>query len=152
MYIISLLVVLNVLGMVFFYSPISLYGYWTDFIVLMVISIVTLMLIKRTKPPILKIALLVTATGNIFVILIMTFSFWDGIVPVHKIPPSHVYQDDVRFENYSYFVERGNFGLLSKCFGEIHYCKRLKAIPFIEYRYEVQPCSVLDYEYIMYGH
>jgi len=141
------IVTTNILGLLFYYSPLSLYGYWSDTLFLLAISIGTILLLKRIENKRIRSGLKTLCNVNFFAIVFTAFSIFKGIVPVHFIPNGQ-FQDK---DSYAYFIERGDLGLTNGCYGEIQYHKKISWLPFLEIRYETNDCSSLDYESIVNG-
>ena len=135
-----LIIIANVLAILFFYSPISLIGYWTDASFLLSISLTTLLFLKYIESNTLRGVLKGACYISLIALTINSFGF-NGLMSVHLIPKGH-YEDK---ETYAYFLERGNLGLLNGCYGDIEYHKRITWLPILEIKYETNYCSSMDY-------
>lgn len=140
-------IITNIVGLLFYYSPISLYGYWSDTFLLLAIIIGTFFLLKQVESKLLKIALKTLSVINFIIVSYTAFSIFHGIIPVHFIPIGHCHEKDT----YAYFIERWNLGLTNGCYGEIQYHKQISWLPFLEIRIETVGCSTLDYDNIIKG-
>lgn len=141
------LTILNILGIAFYFSPVTLYGYWSDAIFLLTISLLTFIFLRQLQVEFIKTTLLIICIFNFLILSYNTLSIFHGIVPVHLIPHGH-YQDK---NTYAYFVGRGNSGLTSGCYGEIQYHKKISWFPILEVKYETEYCSQMDYNSIVNG-
>jgi hypothetical protein len=82
---------------------------------------------------------LVYGISVVFVFIIA----WTTITstPVNRIP-----NDLERNNEYGYFISRGNSGITSGCYGQVHFFKKVSFLPFLEIRTEIVKCSDLPYE------
>lgn len=143
----TVVLITNIVGLLCYYSPISLYGYWSDTFLLLAIITGTFFLLKQVESKLLKTALKTLSVINFIVISYAAFSIFRGIVPVHFIPTGHCHDKDT----YAYFIERGNLGLTNGCYGEIQYHRQISWLPFLEIRIETVGCSPLEYDNIING-
>ncbi len=143
----AIVVIMNSLGILFYYSQVSLYGYWSDTFFLLLTIIVTFLLLKQVKLKLLQSVLKTLCIFNLIVIFFVSFSFFYGIVPVHFIPKGHLEDKNT----YGYFIERGNFGLIDGCYGEVQIHKQISWLPFLEFKIETNECSSMDYNSIING-
>jgi len=146
---IALLLVLatNLFGLLFYYSPISLYGYWTDTFFALTVILITFLFSRKAESGSLKKALKTLSAINLSVISFVSFNLFNGIIPVRFISKGHFADNDT----YGYFIERRNLGLTSGCYGEVQYYKQISWIPFLELKIDTDYCSSLDYESIVNG-
>ncbi len=145
--ILTIVVILNIMALLFYYSPISLYGYWPDTLFLLIKIIITLFLLKQIKNKFIKTTLKTISIINLVIVCITSFSLYHFLVPVHYIPAGY-FEDK---KTYAYFIERGNLGITNGCYGEIQYNKQILWLPFIEIKTETDNCSTITYENIING-
>lgn len=136
------LVILNIFAIISYYTSISLYGYWTDFFFLILTVIFILKYSKEIKNNIFRRFIKIICIINIVFSVFTSFSFYHVILPVHHIPKGFYYDK----EEYAYYLERGNYGLLSSCFGEVQYFKQIPYLPFLEIKIDTDKCCWIDYK------
>lgn len=141
------IVTLNCLAALLYYSPVTLYGYWADVIFLFSVAALTLFLVKRIFNGMLRVILSLGSVVNLIALVFATFSFWGFILRVHFIPAGE--SDET--STYAYFLERGNSGLTSGCYGEIQYHRKVEQLPFLEIKCDVDTCSEVDYNTLIDG-
>lgn len=134
------IIVLNLLGSFFYYSPISLFGYWSDALFLILVCLLSFFLIKRIDNPRVFNWLRAVFTINLLLVVFNSISIFNGVVSVHRLPTVQNGND----HTYGYFIERGNLGLTNGCYGEIQYHRQIEYLPFLEFNYETNECSDLD--------
>lgn len=142
-----IILVLNIFGLLFYFSTISLCGYWSDNILLLVISCITFYYSKLIINILITKFLQILSIICLIFICLTSFSFFHGIVPVHYIPAGSFEDKTV----HAYFIERGNLGSTNGCYGEIQYNRQIKWLPFLEIKIETDNCSYLTYKNIIYG-
>lgn len=138
---------INIFATFIYYSPISFYGYWTDALFLISTLTITLINLRNIQNKKTKGVLRIICVANLIVGLFTSLSIWHGLLPVHLIPKGH-FQDK---EEYGYFIERGNQGILNGCYGEIQYHRQIKWFPILEIKVETDECSSLDYNMLING-
>lgn len=141
----SIIILLTIIGNLLFYSYVTLYGYWTDTLFLLVTVAISLYLLKPVTVKFVKTSIKIISYFNIFIICFNSFNIWHGILPVHFIHKGH-FKDN---EEYAYFIESVNTGLTSGCYGVIQYHKTIKAFPLLEINIETDHCSQLNYNDII---
>jgi hypothetical protein len=139
------LVTANLLAIVFFYSPVTIYGYWSDGFFLALIMFLTSLSWKYLQKNVLKRTILTVYTFNCMAIIFSSISIWHGVTPVHYIPKGQYFDKNT----YAYFIERGNTGLTSGCLGQIQYHRQILWLPILEIRIKIDDCSSMDYDSIM---
>jgi hypothetical protein len=144
--IISILIVTNVLAMFFYYSPISLYGYWTDAVFLLTASLTTIGVMRKHKINMISKVLKVVSMMNLIALVFTSISVFHGLLPVRIIPKGHFEDNDT----YAYFLGRGNLGIIGRFYGEIQYHQQIPWLPILELRIATA-YSEMDYDDIMNG-
>lgn len=139
---------INLIAILLYYSPITIKGYWPDTIFLLFIITLTILFRQRMRTPFIKTLLIISCILNLIILPFNCISVWHGIVPIHIIPKG--YHEDKNI--YAYFVERGNTGLTSGCYGEIHYHKTIEWLPILEIQTKKERCSLIDYNSILNGY
>ena len=141
------IIALTILGNILFYSPITLYGYWSDTFFLLTTIAITFYLITKIEIKLFKVIIVRINYFNIFIICFNSLSLWHGILPVHKIPKGRLAEKD----EYGYFIERGNLGISNGCYGIVQHHKAIPFFPLLEIRVNTDSCSPLDYNNIITG-
>jgi len=144
---ITVIITTNLLGLLFYYSPISLYGYWTDTFFILTVILLTFLFSSQIESGLLRKALKALSIINLIIISFVSFSLFNGVVPVHFISKGHFADNNT----YGYFLERGNLGATNGCYGEVQYYKQISWIPFLEFKIGTDTCSSLDYDSIING-
>ncbi|MCB0541473.1 MAG: hypothetical protein KDE33_28460 [Bacteroidetes bacterium] len=134
-YTLILIVFIWLVSIILFWGSISLVGWYAD--ALFLILTTSFLLLIRKKMSGWRKRLISTISA----ITLLAFA-WSMItsIPVKKIPTE---KDSME---YGYFISRGNLGLTSGCYGQVHFYKKISYLPFLEIRTKIVKCSNLPYE------
>ncbi len=130
------------LSSVLFYSPITLYGFWSDNVFLIICAFISIMILWSSRMKIIARLLLAIGFLNLVAVVFSSLSLFYGILPVHFIPIGKLSDKNV----YAYYLERGNTGITSGCYGEVQYHKRISWLPLLEQEIDTDECAQMDYD------